>query len=308
MKFGRHFLKKSILLVSIFTPFTLMASEPVNGYYDAKNNWIVFEWETPDNGLQRSILDSGNKVKPAIKSAVSYDQAAQVFTYTFTISNLQGAVQAIKGIYVYHPAPVSNATNPSPAEEWSGNEYRKQGIWYWSKDRGSIHGIPAGQTVSGFSFKSSGLPTIVDAKFSGRARNRYFVPGDDDSPSVDQSFDRIYSQLKAQYPNSFIDTVSLKTLGPVNPPATFDAAGSIRNLITLVNQSRAQGWIDNDGIANSLTAKLNTALSKATSDPKTAKNVLGAFLNDVQAQNGKHLSSEAYALLYFNGQYVVTHM
>jgi hypothetical protein len=60
----------------------------------------------------------------------------------------------------------------------------------------------------------------------------------------------------------------------------------------------------------------SSALSATTYDEysstayltKTAKNVLGSFLNDVQAQNGKHLTSEAYALLYFNGKYLVDHL
>lgn len=36
-----------------------------------------------------------------------------------------------------------------------------------------------------------------------------------------------------------------------------------------------------------------------------AKNILDASLNEVEAQNGKHLTSEAYALLKYNVQYLV---
>lgn len=36
------------------------------------------------------------------------------------------------------------------------------------------------------------------------------------------------------------------------------------------------------------------------SNNSTVKNILNAFINDVEAQAGKHLTSEAYALLKFN--------
>src|SRR5262249_8983370 len=114
--------------------------------------------------------------------------------------------------------------------------------------------------------------------------------------------------MKAQYPSKFVDAVKQKTVGPVEPPATFNAALAIQNLILLVNQASGQGWIDNPGVTKSFLAKLNNAASKVDSDKATTKNVLGAFISDVSAQNGKHVSSEAYAVLFFNAQYVVNHL
>lgn len=32
---------------------------------------------------------------------------------------------------------------------------------------------------------------------------------------------------------------------------------------------------------------------------------LQAFLNEVEAQNGKHITGEGYALLYYNGEYLL---
>jgi hypothetical protein len=52
-------------------------------------------------------------------------------------------------------------------------------------------------------------------------------------------------------------------------------------------------WIDNAGIANSLQAKL-------------ANNDLNSFVNEVNAQNGKHISSEAATYLLRDAQYVLS--
>lgn len=280
-------------------------SELVTGSYDPTNDWFTFDWIDPEHGKQHSVLDPGNKVKPEMQVFVSFDTSTSTYTYTYQIKNLVGARQLLKGIYVKHLSAVFDATAPAPSNEWNMGEYQNKGIWSWAKTRGAVHGIPAGEGVTGASFKSKGLPTIVDSQFSGQRRGQYIIPGDETPDDIDKSFDRVYAKLQAQYPDKWADTVKQKTVGPVDLPTTFNAASFIQTLITLVNQSRTRGWIDNDGIANSLRAKLNTANSKVTGDSKTAKNVLGAFLSEVQSQNGKHLSSEAYALLFFNGKYLL---
>jgi hypothetical protein len=58
------------------------------------------------------------------------------------------------------------------------------------------------------------------------------------------------------------------------------------------------GLIDNQGIANSLSQKIQHAQSAATQgDTKTATNVLGAFKNELNAQTGKHVQVEAATVL-----------
>ncbi len=73
---------------------------------------------------------------------------------------------------------------------------------------------------------------------------------------------------------------------------------TISNIIAEVKACRNLGLIDNDGIANSLSQKLNNANS-ATSNGNTtaAQNILNAFVNEVSAQTGKHIQSDAANLL-----------
>lgn len=77
-------------------------------------------------------------------------------------------------------------------------------------------------------------------------------------------------------------------------------------LISDVNTAYEKGWIDNHGIANSLIKKLENA-NKQLEKGKTiqAINMLNAFLNEVEAQKEKHLTSEAYALLKYNTEYLI---
>lgn len=78
-------------------------------------------------------------------------------------------------------------------------------------------------------------------------------------------------------------------------------------LISDVNTAYEKGWIDNRGIANSLDKKLENAkkqLEKGKTN--TAVSILNAFVNEVEAQKDKHLTSEAYALLKYNAEYLLT--
>lgn len=73
--------------------------------------------------------------------------------------------------------------------------------------------------------------------------------------------------------------------------------------------ARKIGWIDNDGIMNSLFAKLNQAeeaINKGKS--KQAKNVLEAFINEVKAQEGKHINAEFVNQLIEDARYIIEHI
>ena len=68
-----------------------------------------------------------------------------------------------------------------------------------------------------------------------------------------------------------------------------------QSTIADINNSLALGLIDNAGIANSLTTKIQAAASASNS--KAASGVLGAFENEVSAQTGKHITGIAPQVL-----------
>jgi hypothetical protein len=96
------------------------------------------------------------------------------------------------------------------------------------------------------------------------------------------------------------------TIGPKDPPSPFVSLGFLDTIISYKHQAFSLGWIDNQGIVNSLDAKLDNAkkhLEKGKTTP--AINVLQAFVNEVEAQKDKHVTSEAYALLKYNAEYLI---
>jgi hypothetical protein len=80
--------------------------------------------------------------------------------------------------------------------------------------------------------------------------------------------------------------------------------GGIKNVI---NSFLTTGAIDRSGIATSLASKLTTAQTYITAgDHQTAVNVLGALLNEVNGQSGKHISASAAAVLITDTQALET--
>ncbi|MBI3557890.1 MAG: hypothetical protein HY074_16635 [Deltaproteobacteria bacterium] len=251
-----------------------------------------------------------------------------LFTYGYSVTNPSTNDGAIFSIDIFIGRdPVSDVDLPSTgfthckiADETNPNGFQGK---YFAVPVGSTapdkwscgYGHLAGYAPAVFGWGSIDAPYRIKpgTSLSGFTLNSYGVPAIQDvlmEPAIDQD------NLPPEYQENLKKIVALekkvkwmgKTVGPKAPPKVFDGGNFIANLIALVNQSRAQGWIDNDGIVTSLLAKLNTAQSKLPSDTKTAKNTLSAFMNEVSAQNGKHLTSEAYALLYFNAQYAVNHL
>ena len=103
--------------------------------------------------------------------------------------------------------------------------------------------------------------------------------------------------------------VRRETVVPGKLSDTFIQLNFLDTLISYKHQALSLGWIDNEDIANSLDSKLdNTKKNLASGDNTAAKNILRAFIYEVEAQNGKQLTSEAYALLKYNAEYLINRL
>lgn len=190
----------------------------------------------------------------------------------------------------------SQTTLASP-EGWSGNIVPGIEINWFGVPASQVRG---GQTLGGFSITANGLigrcpfqlQPIVDTTLLGIA-----------DPEADADLEAYYSQTQAALAAL---SVSGTTIGPVPAPPVFDRIGSLRSLLTEIDETYSLGWITNRGIQNSFTAKLRTALNALErGNIATATNVLGAFIHEVEAQAGKHLSPQAVVLLKVNTQYLI---
>jgi hypothetical protein len=160
-------------------------------------------------------------------------------------------------------------------------------------------GLAAGMSATGFGLSHASLPAIV----------RFLAWGEVDVPTFPEGRAPSSCEGDDLLENSFKGS----TIGPNPPSQDFVPIEFLNYLITLLHGSRQAGWIKVDGVHQSLLAKLKDAKRKLEAgDIKVAKNVLNAFLNQVRATScqdftcpgNKPLTSEAYALLFFNGQFL----
>jgi hypothetical protein len=83
-------------------------------------------------------------------------------------------------------------------------------------------------------------------------------------------------------------------------------APTIDSLQTCVQDTASQGFIDNQGVTNSLLAKLHAAQAALNrNQTSVAINDLEAFINEVQAQAGKHIVQEHAQHLVLHAQIVI---
>jgi hypothetical protein len=164
--------------------------------------------------------------------------------------------------------------------------------------------IKPGNSDSGFGFTTRVIPGIVD----------YYAEGYHDAPNFPEGMapDSIpgYDDLTPYGPG-----IVGKTVGPVLPPTPFVALAFLDTLTSYKHQAFSLGWIKNQGIVQSLDAKLDNAKRQLQRNNTTAaRNTLQAFVNEVEAlwkgeehpYGGKQITSEAYALLKFNAEYLVS--
>jgi hypothetical protein len=101
---------------------------------------------------------------------------------------------------------------------------------------------------------------------------------------------------------------SLLTAGAARAQATDDCVHTptITSLQTCVEQAAHQGFIDNQGVTNSLLAQLDTAQAALDrGQTLVAINTLQAFINEVQAQAGKHIVQPHAGHLIEHAQLVI---
>lgn len=101
---------------------------------------------------------------------------------------------------------------------------------------------------------------------------------------------------------------SLLTTGTARAQAS-DECGhepTVASLVTCVEHAAQQGFIDNQGVTNSLLAKLDAAQAALDrGQTAVAINKLQAFIHEVQAQAGKHIVQEHAQHLVMHAQEVI---
>jgi hypothetical protein len=224
-----------------------------------------------------------------IRSKVSFQQASGMFRYDYELVNLPTSRQAIDNFEVVTAAPARDEDFTAP-QGWGGLPETNQAgpfpaLYSWTPLLGEP--IAPGRSLAGFGFKTAGPPAIIESLTRG------------EKPLLD------VTQAMAPGPSGLDDAVKRPIVGPVPPAPTFNLQAEFDRVLALKHEACRLSWITNQGVCNSLNVKLDNARAKAiTGQAKAAHNQLRAFLHELEAQRGKHVSEDAYQLLAPNVEFL----
>lgn len=279
-----------------------------------------------------------------VKSFVSQDHASKIFTFKYSITNgtlstgcirrfemniiaPEGGIELSNFGLVDYPRYVDRGAlqlNPGlriiPVGIPKLPRYKGLSSAWWAGfsmdgrvDWGSAlpeYKLEPGATIDSLIITSHGLPGLRSFVVSPSYNPKlpYEV-----TPANEDSIRRFVPEPTDEEEAAFqrlLDSIKVRgtTIGPTAPPANFVPLAFLDTLISYKHQAFALGWIMNEGIVTSLDQKLEAAREPIRRDRPAAKQILQAFINEVEAlnQQGNQITSEAYALLKFNAEYLIS--
>lgn len=224
----------------------------------------------------RAIADSPTvTVSAVVVASAGSDPSSRVFTYRYRVSNPRASGGAIGTIEIAVPRGPQDPGGIAAPQRWTWQLGAAAVRWTTG---GPDARVGAGQDLDGFQFVSSGLPAIGVVEVGGDVVSR------------------------------------TRAVVPRRPPASFVALEFLGELLGMLDASRQLGWIGSRAAHQSLSEKLlATRRNLETGDTASARTTLKAFLDEARAaschdfhcRGTEPLTTEGYALLVFNGEFLL---
>jgi hypothetical protein len=271
------------------------------------NHLRVFIFTLTALVLQTECFSQDHEIVPHNKIALtqfaSLKSSGNAFEYNYVLTNGGSAVQSVWRFELILVQIDSLKVLKAPAD-WEHFVFPKHNTLEWSAIpmdtiEGYIAPIGSGQTLSGFSFLSSGLPGIVAYYAEGDGPTPYF----DEGQATDEPIPG-YDDLTPYGPG-----VVGRTIGPVLPPSPFVPLNFLDTLTSYTAQSRSLGWIKDQATADKYSGYFASAkTSLQQNNASAARSTLQRVLQDANVDSTSNLTSEAYALIRYNTEYLLTQL
>lgn len=287
--------------------------------------------------LLRVCPDGVAKEFPYIRKAeakvrVTFTPSTGAFTYSYSITNSPESLGKIVSIRIdLSRVPGSEQVGPGSLVS-NPNIYAKQ-LSEWEMKRAGGNVIPVafvstpqskwlciqgktaefiggddvfiapGKTLGEFVMASLGPVGIRQVAFKPIFELEEYFPSIDTPGFTDDQILKIIRDTRAA--KKAIE-FKILSLGPTSFPEGGTLSDKIGFLISEKEKAVQLGWIDNQGVANSLNKKLAVAKVRVETGQKAAgNNVLHAFIHELQAQQGKHINDNAFYLLKANTEFLI---
>ena len=267
-----------------------------------------------------------------VAANVAHDQGTQLYHYVYSLANDQSSAGKIAGfeidisrsediadldtvglrfendgytekIFRRNFAKFAGRIVPvgffrTPEGHWSGGNTNNLTASFDGIGESQI--LP-GQTTSGFEITSKGLPGI----------RKYIVSPHFDVIALfpDPADTNITEHVPPE--DSVRQVVKFRgwTVGPTGPLLGFTAGVFLDTLLSYVAQSKLFNWITTQSTADKYSNFFNSAKTALqTQNIASARTMLEHVLEDTNIDSSSTLTSEAYALLRYNTEYLLDHL
>lgn len=284
--------------------------EPYVRFEEKTGRYYIGHLKDADTGeVYEAVYEPPTLISPYLNFSLEFND---LYNYSYQLVN---GVDSKQGVSSFKMRVKDQFRDVSLPEPWYFREFRtepfirvvsrisRDQLPEYQEDEPIFIGsdLSIGDSLQ-FKIGSEYPPNIIDVYVSGRPTvlNFHFVLAP--TPEVQDLRDSVRTQVE----NADYRGVLVKTIGPKEIPGNITNTELADTLTSYLAQSCDLGWIENRGICRSLLATLdNVKRQLEQGRTQTAANNLQAFLNEVEALKDVQLSSEAYALLRFNGEYLL---
>lgn len=267
--------------------------------YEEKTGNFLLRWTGADGRRKTVVYAPATRLNAQVAARVEYLPDLRGYRYLYQVSNLPTSQRKLHTFYVEAQAPVEKVGAPDdswgysrPLTDYLQAQLEVKAGWAWSQTREGREGLTPGENAAGFSFVSAGLPAVMKCYIRHHAYMKGV--GEELPEELHAAIDRVAWKIPSGV-----------TVGPATPPEPFHPAVFVRRILEMVDVSAKQGWIESPKVKLEFQAMLAQAEEALVRKENARASVLlRRLLGRVEAEKGKTLLSEAYALLKFNVQYL----
>ncbi len=230
-----------------------------------------------------------NRLTATVKARVV--KMPDAYRYQYVVENNPTSQQEVNEVLV--AARTDSIRNGVGPERWEFFLHPRPKVgWFLQPFQKQF--IPPGGSDSRFSYESTGLPAPVSCYVRGRNETLQETP-----PYNEENW---YADVVG---NSYVTT----SVSAVNSPSPFLPAGFLDTLRLYATQSRSLGWIKHQPTADKYLGYFNSAKAALQeNNASAARSALIQVMRDVDLDSSSTLTSEAYALLRFNTEYLLSQL
>jgi len=289
--------------------FQLKAQVEPSVTFDTETGNYIIEYEgyigeDENPVLIQRIFEPSTKIDPYVSAKVVKLLDSNYYAYQYDITNGDSSLQRLYNFYIEVFSTISEISVPD--ESWHSGFFSYLPIFHWYNSKGEaglahpLDGIASDSTERGFSYMSFGLPAIIQAYLAGNETITLSFPNE---PPVEVS--ELLKPLR-KFPNN---TVIKNTIGPKDIDTPFIALNFLDTLLNYNQRSFELGWITNQTTADKYDSLFTQAktLLEGNHIP-WVDSTLHTVLAEVNEDSSGNITSEAYALLRYNTEYLIENL